>query len=80
MGCFTCCQHAQTIVQSGSAVIGDPTDCIRQLKRYDDMGIDEVILGIDGMPHEKVMQSLELLGKYVLPTFKGVRSTHTVGV
>jgi alkanesulfonate monooxygenase SsuD/methylene tetrahydromethanopterin reductase-like flavin-dependent oxidoreductase (luciferase family) len=57
--------------ESGSAVIGDPKDCIRQLRRYDDLGIDEVILGIDGMPHEKVMQSLELLGKYVLPTFRG---------
>jgi alkanesulfonate monooxygenase SsuD/methylene tetrahydromethanopterin reductase-like flavin-dependent oxidoreductase (luciferase family) len=57
--------------ESGTAVIGDPKDCIRQLQRYERMGIDEVILGIDGMPHAKVMQSLELLGKFVLPSFRG---------
>jgi len=56
--------------ESGSAVIGDPRDCVRQLERYERIGVDEVILGIDGMPHSNVMESLELLGKYVLPKFK----------
>jgi alkanesulfonate monooxygenase SsuD/methylene tetrahydromethanopterin reductase-like flavin-dependent oxidoreductase (luciferase family) len=57
--------------ESATAVIGDPKDCIRQLERFDKLGVDEIILGIDGMPHEKVMQSLELFGKYVIPKFRG---------
>jgi alkanesulfonate monooxygenase SsuD/methylene tetrahydromethanopterin reductase-like flavin-dependent oxidoreductase (luciferase family) len=67
--------------ESATAVIGDPKDCIRQLERFENVGVDEVILGIDGMPHEKVMQSLELLGKYVLPRFRGTdRIFATTGI
>lgn len=64
--------------ESGSAVIGNPQDCIRQVQKYADLGIDEVIFGIDGMPHNTIMKSLELFGKYVMPHFRGRDETKAI--
>ena len=56
--------------ESGSALIGSPDDCIGQIKRFEAMGIEELTLGVDGLSHEFIMRTLEILGKYVLPEFK----------
>lgn len=56
--------------ESGTVVCGSPDTCIRQIQRYIDLGATEIMLRIDGMPHEKVKRNLELLGRHVLPHFK----------
>lgn len=58
------------IEESGTVVCGSPETCIRQIKRFQDLGATEVLLRIDGLPHRKIMRSLELFGKYVIPQFR----------
>ena len=60
-------------------LIGTPDDIIDRLRVFEDMGVNEVILRMDGHGHRKVMESIEMFGKYVIPEFKNsanvVRST-----
>jgi alkanesulfonate monooxygenase SsuD/methylene tetrahydromethanopterin reductase-like flavin-dependent oxidoreductase (luciferase family) len=57
---------------SGSAVMGDPDQCIASAKKYEAVGCDLLLCLVNPLkiPHDKVMQSIELIGKYVLPEFK----------
>jgi alkanesulfonate monooxygenase SsuD/methylene tetrahydromethanopterin reductase-like flavin-dependent oxidoreductase (luciferase family) len=57
---------------SGSAVMGDPDQCIASAKKYEAVGCDLLLCLVNPLkiPHDKVMQSIELMGKYVLPEFK----------
>ena len=57
-------------VNSPTCMLGTPDDFIERIKTLEKMGIDEVILSIDGVGHEKILKSLELVGKYVIPEFK----------
>jgi alkanesulfonate monooxygenase SsuD/methylene tetrahydromethanopterin reductase-like flavin-dependent oxidoreductase (luciferase family) len=52
-----------------SIVAGDPDDVTATLKELERRGVDEVILSIDGISHEKHMKAIELIGKHVLPEF-----------
>ncbi len=56
---------------SGSAVVGDPDDCIATAKRYEAAGCDLLLCLVNpyDIPHEDVMTSIELLGKHVIPAF-----------
>ena len=47
--------------------IGDPDFFIDRCKKLEDLGYDEFILRVDGMGHEKNLQTIELLGKHVIP-------------
>ena len=57
---------------SGSAVVGDPEECIATAKRYEAAGCDLLLCLVNPLkiPHDKVMQSIELLGTQVLPHFE----------
>jgi alkanesulfonate monooxygenase SsuD/methylene tetrahydromethanopterin reductase-like flavin-dependent oxidoreductase (luciferase family) len=55
---------------SGGFVAGDPDECVRQLQKYVDTGVDDIWLRIDSLPHEKLMKSIELTGRYVLPRLR----------
>ena len=39
---------------------------------YEDIGVDQVmmIMQTETIPHEKVMSSIEMFGKHVLPVFR----------
>jgi alkanesulfonate monooxygenase SsuD/methylene tetrahydromethanopterin reductase-like flavin-dependent oxidoreductase (luciferase family) len=60
------------IHESGSGVVGDPEECIETLKRYEAAGCDLMLCLVNpyDIPHEKVMQSIELMGKEVIPAFR----------
>ena len=48
----------------------DPPDQpIEKIKKLEGLGYDEVVMRIDGLGHQKLMKSLELIGKYVIPEF-----------
>ena len=47
--------------------IGDPDLFIERSQRLEDMGVDEFILEIDGLGHDKQMSAIELIGKEVIP-------------
>jgi alkanesulfonate monooxygenase SsuD/methylene tetrahydromethanopterin reductase-like flavin-dependent oxidoreductase (luciferase family) len=47
--------------------IGDPDFFVDRIRRLEEMGVDELILEIDGMGHDKHMQAIEMVGRHVLP-------------
>ena len=53
-------------------VAGNPDTCIQSVKRHEEIGVDQTILLMqcDQIPHEKVMRSIELFGKEVIPAFR----------
>jgi alkanesulfonate monooxygenase SsuD/methylene tetrahydromethanopterin reductase-like flavin-dependent oxidoreductase (luciferase family) len=59
------------IRDSGSAVVGDPERCVEAAKRYEAVGVDLLLCLVNPykIPHDQVMQSIELMGREVLPHF-----------
>jgi alkanesulfonate monooxygenase SsuD/methylene tetrahydromethanopterin reductase-like flavin-dependent oxidoreductase (luciferase family) len=47
--------------------IGNPDFFLERIERLERMGVDEFMLEIDGLGHEKQMQAIELIGREVLP-------------
>ena len=60
---------ANTLADRGVIIAGDPDSCIKAVKMYEDIGVDQVmmIMQTETIPHEKVMSSIELFGKQVIP-------------
>jgi len=68
---------ADTLCDRGVIIAGDPDSCIKGVQLYEDIGVDQVILIMqtESIPHERVLQSIEMFGKHVLPAFgKGVKA------
>lgn len=55
------------MTETPSVMVGSPDDFIERLRKLETMGIDEVLLRIDGVPHEDIMKSIELIGTKVIP-------------
>ncbi|MBM3599686.1 MAG: LLM class flavin-dependent oxidoreductase [Alphaproteobacteria bacterium] len=55
---------------SGGAIFGSPDSCIKQIEKFKAAGADEVLIRIDSVPHAKIMKSIELFGRHVIPHFK----------
>jgi hypothetical protein len=54
-------------------VIGSPDTVESRLRRLEAMGVDQVLLRIDGRGHETNMRSIELFGTEVMPCFRTAR-------
>ncbi len=56
---------------SGSGIVGNPDDVIASCRRYEATGCDLLLCLMNPLkiPHRKVMQTIELMGRYVLPEF-----------
>ena len=63
---------ANVLADRGVIIAGDPASCIEGVKMYEDIGVDQVmlIMQTETIPHEKVMSSIELFGKEVIPAFR----------
>jgi hypothetical protein len=59
---------------SPAVLIGTPDDFVQRGRELEDLGFDEITMRIEGMGHENVMRSLELIGKHVIPEFKAPNS------
>jgi len=59
------------LIESGSAVVGDPARCVEIARRYQKAGCDLLLCLVNPyrIPHAQVMHSIELLGRHVLPEF-----------
>ena len=59
------------LIDAGACVLGTPADCIEACRRYEEAGVDLLLCLVNPykIAHDKVMQSIELLGKHVLPAF-----------
>ena len=62
---------ADTLCDRGVLIAGDPESCIKALKLHEEAGCDQMMILIQSetIPHEKVMKSIEMFGKYVIPEF-----------
>ena len=58
-------------VLDGRFIIGSPAECIEEVKKYQALGVDELVLRCQwpGMPNEDSLRAVELFGKEVLPAF-----------
>ncbi len=59
------------LLQSHACVAGDPDDAIEMFKAYEATGCDVIfcLLNPYNIGHEAVMQTIELMGKHVIPAF-----------
>lgn len=55
------------LTETPSVMIGTPDDFIARLRQLEEMGVDEVLMRIDGVKHADIKRSLELIGKEVIP-------------
>ena len=62
---------ANVLSDRGVIIAGNPESCIKTVKTYEDVGVDQVmlIMQTETIPHDKVMESIELYGKEVIPAF-----------
>lgn len=56
--------------ESAAAVFGSPESCIKAIERYRDIGCTQMVLRIDSVSHDKVLKTIEMFGRYVIPHFK----------
>ncbi len=63
---------ADTLCDRGVVIGGDPDSCIAAIKKHEEAGADQLMILIQSetIPHEDVMESIRMFGKYVLPEFK----------
>ncbi len=57
---------------SKAVLWGSPDRVVQIAKEYEKAGVDLLLCLINPykIPHEKVMQTIELIGKHVIPEFK----------
>jgi alkanesulfonate monooxygenase SsuD/methylene tetrahydromethanopterin reductase-like flavin-dependent oxidoreductase (luciferase family) len=57
--------------ESGASVVGTPDDCAASLQKWEDIGVDQLIMGPSGSvyPHELLEQTIKLFGDEVIPRF-----------
>jgi alkanesulfonate monooxygenase SsuD/methylene tetrahydromethanopterin reductase-like flavin-dependent oxidoreductase (luciferase family) len=55
--------------RDGVIAVGTPDELVKLFRRYRDMGVDQMLTWVQfvGLEHAKIMQSMELIGKYVIP-------------
>lgn len=60
------------LIENGACVLGTPEQCVAACKRYEEAGVDLLLCLVNPykIPHEKVMQTIELMGRHVIPKFR----------
>jgi len=54
---------------SPSVIAGDPDDLVAFCRRLEGLGCDEIVFSIDGLSGDGQRETIELIGKYVIPEF-----------
>ena len=62
---------SNVLADRGVIIAGNPESCIKTIKMYEDIGVDQImlIMQTETIPHDQVMESIELYGKEVIPAF-----------
>ena len=71
-GVFSGGSSPESLYQNGLC-IGSPAEVIRTVKRFEDIGLDQlVVIPVFGwdIPHEKTLESVRVFGEKVLPHFR----------
>jgi alkanesulfonate monooxygenase SsuD/methylene tetrahydromethanopterin reductase-like flavin-dependent oxidoreductase (luciferase family) len=55
----------------GASIVGDPDDCAEALRKWEAIGVDQLIMGPSGSvyPHELLEKTVTLFGDEVIPRF-----------
>jgi hypothetical protein len=63
---------ADTLVERGVMVAGNPESCLKAISIHEAIGVDQLqfLMATETIAHDKVMSSIELFGKYVIPELK----------
>ena len=63
---------ADTMSERGIIVAGDPESCIAACKIHEATGVDQLqfLMATETVDHAKVMKSIEMFGKHVIPAFR----------
>jgi alkanesulfonate monooxygenase SsuD/methylene tetrahydromethanopterin reductase-like flavin-dependent oxidoreductase (luciferase family) len=58
--------------EAGACVLGTPDDCIEACRRYEEAGVDLLLCLVNpySVSHESVLQTIELMGREVIPEFR----------
>jgi alkanesulfonate monooxygenase SsuD/methylene tetrahydromethanopterin reductase-like flavin-dependent oxidoreductase (luciferase family) len=55
-------------IEAGYLLCGDPDEVLQQVKRYEEIGCDQVSFGMPlDMPHEYAVETIRLFGDHVIP-------------
>jgi alkanesulfonate monooxygenase SsuD/methylene tetrahydromethanopterin reductase-like flavin-dependent oxidoreductase (luciferase family) len=63
---------ADTLVERGVLVAGDPESCLASIAIHEAAGVDELqfLMATETVPHDKVMSSIEMFGTHVIPELR----------
>jgi alkanesulfonate monooxygenase SsuD/methylene tetrahydromethanopterin reductase-like flavin-dependent oxidoreductase (luciferase family) len=66
----------EVLVDKSLVAFGDPAHIVRVAREYEAAGLTHflAIMNFGGLPHEKVLRSMELMAREVLPAFSAVAS------
>jgi len=72
---------ANTLADRGVIIAGNPESCIKNVKMYEDIGVDQCmfIMQTETIQHQQVMDSIEMFGKEVIPAFRKPAATAAAG-
>jgi alkanesulfonate monooxygenase SsuD/methylene tetrahydromethanopterin reductase-like flavin-dependent oxidoreductase (luciferase family) len=57
------------------ATFGTPETLIERFRKVQELGYDEIILRIEGMPHETICRAIDSIGRYVIPALSSAPSS-----
>lgn len=62
--------------EANACIVGDPDEVVERCRAYEATGCDLLLCLVNPykIPHEKVMQTIELMGRHVIPEFAGSRA------
>ncbi len=65
-------ERAAENMETGSFAMGDPDSIIKTIRQYEAAGVDQMLcfMQMGNLPHSKVMDSIKLFAKHVIPYFK----------
>ncbi len=63
---------ADTLVERGVLVAGNPESCLRSIAIHEAAGVDELqfLMATETVPHEQVLSSIRMFGEHVIPALK----------
>ena len=64
-------EQVEQLSAEGFAVIGDPDDCVRSIKKWEEVGFDQLTFSptTNTLETQVIVDSMEMFGKEVLPQF-----------
>src|SRR4029078_5606073 len=64
-------EQLKQAVEIGMVVVGDPDDCAKAIRRWEDIGAAQLTFSptTTNLSSEEIVSSMELFGKEVLPQF-----------